>query len=86
MVTAELPEVSISTPPRPFISEGQASQAELPAIRRVPDTHGALEQLPTDWDRVDTLAALPDLRLWDSCMTALSLPRGEMAYGLSISM
>jgi DNA mismatch repair protein MutL len=31
-------------------------------IRRVPDTHGALDDLPADWDRVDTLGALPDLR------------------------
>jgi len=30
--------------------------------RRVPETHGPLDQLPPDWDRVDTLTALPDLR------------------------
>lgn len=34
----------------------------LSGNRRVPDTHGALDSLPADWDRVDTLAALPDLR------------------------
>ncbi|MGC2656858.1 MAG: DNA mismatch repair endonuclease MutL [Bryobacteraceae bacterium] len=30
--------------------------------RHVPETHGALESLPPDWDRVDSLSALPDLR------------------------
>jgi DNA mismatch repair protein MutL len=64
VVIAELPEVAISTPPRPlpFVSEAEGAVHAAPVIRRVPDTHGALEQLPTDWDRVDTLAALPDLR------------------------
>jgi DNA mismatch repair protein MutL len=32
------------------------------ASGRVPDTHGALDQLPGDWDRVDSLEALPHLR------------------------
>jgi DNA mismatch repair protein MutL len=32
------------------------------ASRRIPDTHGALDRLPQDWDRVDNLTALPDLR------------------------
>ncbi len=32
------------------------------ARRRVPDTHGALDALASEWDRPDTLAALPDLR------------------------
>ncbi|MGI8961800.1 MAG: DNA mismatch repair endonuclease MutL [Bryobacteraceae bacterium] len=62
VVIAELPEVAISTPPKPFVSEGVGAVHTPPLIRRVPDTHGALEQLPSDWDRVDTLAALPDLR------------------------
>ncbi len=31
-------------------------------LRRIPDTHGALDQLPTDWESVNSLAALPDLR------------------------
>jgi DNA mismatch repair protein MutL len=31
-------------------------------IRRIPDTHGPLDQTAGDWDHVDTLAALPDLR------------------------
>lgn len=30
--------------------------------RRVPETHGALGTFHPDWDRVDSLAALPDLR------------------------
>ena len=37
-------------------------QPRRPLLRRVPDTHGALDSLPGDWDRMDTLAALPDLR------------------------
>lgn len=32
------------------------------AIRRVPDTHGALQGLGQEWQHGDTLAALPDLR------------------------
>ena len=31
-------------------------------MRRVPDTHGALDGLPADWERVDSLGALTDLR------------------------
>src|SRR5208283_4732348 len=29
---------------------------------RVPDTHGALSQLPAEWDHVDTYTQLPELR------------------------
>ncbi|HEX3682583.1 MAG TPA: DNA mismatch repair endonuclease MutL [Bryobacteraceae bacterium] len=61
-----LPEVTLSAPARPaIIPEAplpRAAAVQAPAIRRVPDTHGALDQLPADWDRVDTLMALPDLR------------------------
>ena len=32
------------------------------ALRRIPDTHGALDNLPADWERVDSLGALSDLR------------------------
>lgn len=32
------------------------------ALQRIPDTHLGLEQLPAGWDRVDSLAALPELR------------------------
>jgi DNA mismatch repair protein MutL len=31
-------------------------------VRYVPDTHAGLHQMPADWERVDSLAALPDLR------------------------
>ncbi len=31
-------------------------------MRRIPDTHGGFGQVLPDWDRLDTLAALPDLR------------------------
>ena len=60
----DLPEVSL--PP-----VRQASVEDLPAppvqvqrsqSRRIPDTHGGLDSLPIEWDRMDTLAALPDLR------------------------
>ncbi len=47
---------------RQFSYQAEVTVSPAPAVRRVPDTHGALEQLPSDWDRVDTLAALPDLR------------------------
>ncbi len=32
------------------------------AVQRIPDTHGGLDGLPTDWERVDSLGALVDLR------------------------
>lgn len=57
-----LPEVTISAPARPLVVEETARITDAPVMRRVPDTHGALDQLPPDWDRVDSLAALPDLR------------------------
>jgi DNA mismatch repair protein MutL len=62
----EVPEVVIHTMSRPPSYAGttvaEAPSPPAPALGRVPDTHGALEQLPTDWDRVDSLSALPDLR------------------------
>jgi DNA mismatch repair protein MutL len=61
-----LPEVTLSAPARPAIIREapipSVAAMQAPVIRRVPDTHGALDQLPADWDRVDTLMALPDLR------------------------
>ena len=33
-----------------------------PFTKRIPDTHGSLPHLSPEWERVDTLAALPDLR------------------------
>lgn len=62
VVATELPQIPISSPSRPSVYEGAVIADSAPAIRSVPDTHGALDQLPADWDRVDSLAALPDLR------------------------
>lgn len=66
VVTADVPEVTIHTAPRrPFYDEVTEAEPPLPvasSLRRVPDTHGALDQLSTDWDRADNLSALPDLR------------------------
>ncbi len=59
----ELPEVTINNAPvrQAFVPEFAPARASQ-TIRRVPDTHGALDSAGADWDRVDTLAALPDLR------------------------
>lgn len=66
MVSTEaLPQVTVAAPVAPaFIPESAPTPAmsSAPRMRGVPDTHGALDQLPADWDRVDSLAALPDLR------------------------
>ena len=62
----QLPEVQ-----RPFHERlvYEVPAADLPPVEprpkatsRVPDTHGALDQLPSDWDRMDSLEALPQLR------------------------
>jgi DNA mismatch repair protein MutL len=60
----QLPEVVVPPPlPRPASTPGfRPSVNGSTSIRRVPDTHGTLDQLPPEWDRVDNLAALPDLR------------------------
>jgi DNA mismatch repair protein MutL len=42
--------------------EIEAVQPPQPIGRRVPDTHGSLAHLPPEWERVDNLSALPDLR------------------------
>jgi DNA mismatch repair protein MutL len=62
-VHAALPEVTLAAPviPAPLPESRPVAVAASP-LRRVPDTHGALESLTAGWDRVDTLAALPDLR------------------------
>ncbi|MCU1295282.1 MAG: mismatch repair protein MutL, partial [Bryobacterales bacterium] len=67
---SELPEITVSPssirvlPPLP--SAPAASPVSSPVsgtpIRRVPDTHGALNHLPSDWEHVDNYSALPDLR------------------------
>ncbi len=59
-----LPEVQIQ---RPYLPN-ERPRSETPAVfspsqtRRIPDTHGALDQLSADWERVQTLDALPELR------------------------
>lgn len=62
----DLPEIRISAVPRPAGIPNHVpavGPSPLPIkVHRIPDTHGALDQLATDWDRVDSLAALPDLR------------------------
>ncbi|HZQ53723.1 MAG TPA: DNA mismatch repair endonuclease MutL [Bryobacteraceae bacterium] len=64
---SELPELVMAPMPRPPNGTNAAVAPPLPPIpasplRRVPDTHGALDQVPDEWDRVDNLTALPDLR------------------------
>ncbi len=51
-----LREIEAPAPPPP------ASAPPSPMVRRVPDTHRGFGELAADWDRIDTLAALPDLR------------------------
>ncbi len=61
----ELPEVTVPAPARPvpvFEEPRMTEAAALVRARGIPDTHGALDQVSTDWDRFDSLAALPDLR------------------------
>ncbi|MBV9302230.1 MAG: DNA mismatch repair endonuclease MutL [Acidobacteriaceae bacterium] len=61
-VATEAPEVTITAPLRPFAFEEKPIPEVRPASRRIPETHGALDQLPAGWDRADTFAAVPDLR------------------------
>jgi DNA mismatch repair protein MutL len=63
----ELPVVSILPTVAPVLS-WLVPHAPAPpgpggtTLRRIPDTHGALDGLPADWERVDSLGALVDLR------------------------
>ncbi|MBV9441715.1 MAG: DNA mismatch repair endonuclease MutL [Acidobacteriaceae bacterium] len=60
----DIPEVRWTEPSRPLpapVVRDQVFTANA-SIRRVPDTHGTLDQLAPDWDRTDNLHALPDLR------------------------
>lgn len=57
-----LPEMTVSAPARPVIVQETPVIAAPSTLRQIPDTHGALDQLPADWDRVDSLTALADLR------------------------
>ncbi len=61
---AVLPEISIPRTPSPAVIAPPApvSKPSADPIRRMPDTHGFLTQLTGDWDRVDSFAALGDLR------------------------
>ncbi len=75
--TGQEPEIRVSPIPQPAAASHYSPVVSAPRpIRRVPDTHGALQQLAADWDRVETLAALPDLRslgqLHDSFIVAAS--------------
>ncbi len=58
-----LPEVTLYPVPQPAAIADNIPVASPPAVmRRMPDTHGPLAEPVADWNRVDTLAALPDLR------------------------
>ncbi len=62
-----LPEIRIWSQPEPASSPRPSAPvpAEISkpkATGRIPDTHGALDQLSADWDRMDSLDALPHLR------------------------
>ncbi len=59
------PEFRVNPVPQPSEFPNRfapATPATVTKARHIPDTHGALDRLGSDWDRVDTLAALPDLR------------------------
>jgi DNA mismatch repair protein MutL len=58
----DLPEISIHAVPSPAVSEIPEVRTPSTPLRRIPDTHGALDQLAEGWDHVDSFAALPDLR------------------------
>ena len=67
----DLPEIQMNTA-HPTLLEPSRPAAPMPetspmavraaASRRIPDTHGALDRLPSDWDVPQNLSALPDLR------------------------
>jgi DNA mismatch repair protein MutL len=63
-----LPEIQLpGVGPYPPVRPQQAPDPEGPVaapvrMARVPDTHGALGQLPAGWDQVDTYTQLPELR------------------------
>jgi DNA mismatch repair protein MutL len=60
----DLPEIRIASWTRAAVSEELAAPPPQPepVSRRVPDTHGNLDHLAAEWERVDSLIALPDLR------------------------
>jgi DNA mismatch repair protein MutL len=64
---AMLPEIAV-VPPRVTMESAVAveplprAEAREPFTKRIPDTHGSLLHISPEWERVDSLAALPDLR------------------------
>jgi DNA mismatch repair protein MutL len=62
----EAPVLEMAAPVTPMRDWSAQPATPLPApvstLRRIPDTHGALDSLPADWERVDSLGALGDLR------------------------
>jgi DNA mismatch repair protein MutL len=59
----ELPLVDVAAPVTPTQSwPAPPIPKAATSLRRIPDTHGALDGLPADWERVDSLGALADLR------------------------
>ncbi|HEX4770881.1 MAG TPA: DNA mismatch repair endonuclease MutL [Bryobacteraceae bacterium] len=63
MREAALPEIVVAShSPRPVDRGPAAAPLSQPKTGKIPDTHSGFDHLPADWQRVDTLAALPDLR------------------------
>ena len=65
--TGEVPEIRLPSPQPVARDSGLEPQSEAmrpqqTAANRIPDTHGSLDHLPEEWERVDSLAALADLR------------------------
>jgi DNA mismatch repair protein MutL len=61
-----LPEIAVAQP-RAAVESTEAeplprAEAREPFAKRIPDTHGGLLHVSPEWERVDSLAALPDLR------------------------
>ncbi len=68
-VGSALPEITVPAVVQPVRETVQMTEelAPMPAAppalsKRVPDTHGDLSHLDAQWERVDSLVALPDLR------------------------
>jgi DNA mismatch repair protein MutL len=57
------PYPPVGLPVRPQLAPEPDGRVAAPSrVTRVPDTHGALGQLPAGWDQVDTYTQLPELR------------------------
>ncbi len=64
-----VPDIVIPSPPSRPSGNGISAEQTAPRspvegvpLRRVPDTHAGFDQVAADWERVDTLSALRDLR------------------------